>query len=193
MGVITRLFYRLANPAELPWREDSIYRLIANSIDPGTGSLRIRNLELPDESARPGENKIRWAAGALDGVFGRHTGPGEQTAAIARCARLLDSVAKSGEPRAIAELYEQLCDESSPQLVDDLLAELVKMECPVEPHLTNLALNLATRSGHRGPIKFGLALIGAMQLEQHRELVAILGKHEEFTLFAAVAFRNMCS
>ena len=191
MGVITRLFYRLANPAELPWREDSIYRLIANSIDPGTGSLRIRNLELPDESARPGENKIRWAAGALDGVFGRHTGPGEQTAAIARCARLLDSVAKSGEPRAIAELYEQLCDESSPQLVDDLLAELVKMECPVEPHLTNLALNLATRSGHRGPIKFGLALIGAMQLEQHRELVAILGKHEEFTLFAAVAFKNM--
>jgi len=50
---------------------------------------------------------------------------------------------------------------------------------------------LATESADRGPVKFGIALLGALRLGAHQYVVSTLGKHDEFTLYAAVALKNM--
>ncbi len=71
------------NPLE-PWVEDSIYRLIESNLDPNTGQLHGDVVNLPDEDRVHAGSKIRWAAGALDGVLGRQVGD-EQQAIGAAC------------------------------------------------------------------------------------------------------------
>ena len=67
VNVISRLFGRSA-AATVPWTEQSIYRFISSHIDPQSGELDSKDLELPDEPPRSG-SKLRWAPGALDGVM----------------------------------------------------------------------------------------------------------------------------
>src|SRR5690606_27054057 len=49
-----------------------------------------------------------------------------------------------------------------------------------------LGLRLATEGRQRGPVKLGIALLGLFPAERHRDLLLTLGRHEEFTLYAAV-------
>ncbi|MFD1079345.1 hypothetical protein [Longispora fulva] len=51
-------------------------------------------------------------------------------------------------------------------------------------------MRLASRSSRREPVKLGLALMGLFPVVRHRDLLFTLGRHEEFTLFAAVALAN---
>ncbi len=46
---------------------------------------------------------------------------------------------------------------------------------------------LVTESRHREPVKLGIALLGLSHTADDRNVLKILGRHEEFTLFVAVA------
>ena len=40
-------------------------------------------------------------------------------------------------------------------------------------------------------MKLGIALLGVMAIKKHESIIQTLGKHDEFTLYAAVALSNM--
>jgi hypothetical protein len=56
--------------------------------------------------------------------------------------------------------------------------------------LHQLALWLAEKSPDRGPVKFAIALFGVIPGSDNNDLLLTLGKHEEFTLYVAVALSN---
>jgi len=189
--VISFLFGRGRTDGPGPWVQESIFHLIKANVDPSTGRLRVGNLELPDERRVQGDTKMRWAAGAADGVATHHMGSSKQEATTRRAASLIEEIARTGEMRPQKALYSLLTDESALDIVDDVLQILATRGIPSEPHLSHLAVRLATESADRGPVKLGLALLGALQLREHVDTAITLGTHDEFTLFAAVALKNM--
>jgi hypothetical protein len=59
--------------------------------------------------------------------------------------------------------------------------------------LHKLARYMTMRAGDREAVKFGMALLGLLGQEGDLEVVATLGRHEEFTLYAAVAISHILS
>lgn len=191
MGILTNLFGRASGSAAEPWVSDSIFAFVESHIDPASGKLDARGDVLPDEDVGSDESKIRWADGALDGTFAHHAAVDASAATVKRLAAQLDHVARTGDPRSASAAYAILKEEAVLELIDPLLNALKELETPVQPHLSEFALNLTTRSRDRGPVKAGIALLGAMHAREHEEIVTTLGKHEEFTLYSAVALSNM--
>lgn len=190
MGILTNLFAR-SSGAAAPWVSDSIYAFVKNRVDPVSGKFDARGETLPDEEERSGGSTIRWADGALDGTFGHHTTTRTSLAIAKRLASKIDRVARIGDERAGATAYAVLKEEPVLEIIDPLLETLKALETPTEPHLIEFALRLATQSRDRGPVKAGIALLGWMRAQQYEKIVTVLGKHEEFTLFSAVALSNM--
>jgi hypothetical protein len=59
---------------ELPWHNlPSIFEYIKSNLDI-EGKLTEAGNKLPDEERRYKEEKLRWVPGAMDGVFGHHSG-----------------------------------------------------------------------------------------------------------------------
>jgi hypothetical protein len=191
LGVLLRLLGRSQPIAVAPWTDDSIFRTISTLVDPASGKLARGDLPRLDEESQNDGGRIRWAPGALDGVFGHHGSRIENDTEVRKFAKLVDRVARSGDRGAIAEAYALLKNASVLALVDPVLQLLSEWRTPSNPHLAQFAFQLATQSRDRGPVKAGIALIGAMKLAEHQEVVITLGKHDEFTLFAAVALKNI--
>ena len=74
-------------------------------------------------------------------------------------------------------------------IVDPLIASLTQRPVNTEG-LHDLGVWLATTSPDREPVKLGIAFLGVSKLGDAIGVVRLLGRHEEFTLYAAVAFRN---
>ena len=60
-----------------------------------------------------------------------------------------------------------------------------------EPELHELARRLATESPDRGPVKFGIAMLGSMGDERDLDIVRTLALHDEFGLYAAEAIAEI--
>ena len=56
--------------------------------------------------------------------------------------------------------------------------------------LYELARSFVTESPDREPVKFGIAILGLFRHQADEELFLTLGRHDEFTLFCAVALAN---
>lgn len=136
---------------------------------------------LPDEVD---DGSVRWAPGALDGVFGHHSAGGDDAAQVEKLVTLVRR-ASSGirKGRARLELYQELRDAEVLHLVDPVLERLEGSSVAVGSWLVHEGTD-------RGPVKFGIALLGRGHTEQDRESLRILGRHDEFTLYAAVALAN---
>lgn len=191
MSLLTRLFGQFSGTPVEPWTTESAYKVICSRIDSSSGRLTGDDGDLPDEEALNAGSRIRWAPGAMDGVLGHHSNPDDSKATSARLAKLIDEVAQTGDRRAVAAAYAMMKDDAVLGLVDPLIEFLSEHGSPVEPHLSQFAFRLATESADRGPVKVGIALLGAARLSQHRKVVETLGLHDEFTLFSAVALGNM--
>ncbi|MEM7247777.1 MAG: hypothetical protein AAF533_20740 [Acidobacteriota bacterium] len=72
-------------------------------------------------------------------------------------------------------------------VVDPLLQRIVDDGRLDADRLHALALWLATRAADREPVKMAIALLGILQGYDSREVLLALGRHEELTLFVAVA------
>ena len=56
--------------------------------------------------------------------------------------------------------------------------------------LYELSHSFVTESPDREPVKFGIAILGLFRQPADQELFQTLGRHDEFTLFCAVAIAN---
>jgi len=189
LSILTNLFAKRLATAPEPWVTGSIYEFVAAHISPVSGRFDSRGLQLPDDAAEDGT--LRWVDGALDGVLGHHGASEESVATGKQLASLIDRVARTGDQRAAAAAYATLKEASVLGLIDRILELLGERRSPFQPYLSRFALQLATQSADRAPVKVGIALLGAMRLHEHEQIVTVLGKHEEFTLYSAAALANM--
>jgi hypothetical protein len=108
-------------------------------------------------------------------------------------AKIVDAIADASRvqsAQALKRAYDLLSDEKALAMADPLLeAVLARKDLDLE-RLRSFARWLVTRAPDRTAVKIGVALLGIFRGDADRDLFLTLGRHDEFTLFAAVALQN---
>jgi len=141
---------------------------------------------LPDEP--PDTGAIRWAPGAFDGVAGHHMGVSGNQTEIDRVVGLLRRAA-TDQNVSLDRLDAALADLDVMASVDSILARLADANLSVA-EAQALGQRMATAGRSRNTVKLGVALLGGIPGTENRELFLTIGRHDEFTLYAAVAIGN---
>jgi len=176
---------------EPPWGDrQSIYEHIKAHIVDGQDGLVEGGDTLPDDAVVFGDNSVRWATGALDGVLGHH-GAGESVSEAAGTAfgQLKATLAQPTQQN-VNSLYETLTKARAIGLIDPLLERVVDDGAIDANRFRELSVWLATKAADREPVKFALAFLGLLQGRDDYDVILSLARHEEFTLFASVAVMN---
>ena len=160
---------------------------IRRHLDAG-GRLAPDGVDLPDETTSANTG-LRWAPGALDSVVGHHGGRGDHVRNAQNVAVVLVKACRRPTRRRLRSLHGALVEADTMAIVDLLLEELTRLRPDVDA-VRRVGLWLASTSPNRGPVKIGLALLGATGFDGHVDVIRTLGAHDEFTLFAATALRN---
>ena len=167
----------------------SIYQYIQLHRDALTGRIAPEAMTLPDESAARGFSRLRWAPGALEGLGTRHM-HWEGSAKASHAITLLQEIA-AGSAAAERALYELLRADDVVTFYNVALDYAAARIPDAEPRLHELARRLATQSRDRGPVKFGIAMLGSMGDESDLDIVRTLALHDEFGLYAAQAIAEL--
>lgn len=197
INFLRRLFYgkdRVDHPAvpSMPWdARPSILDFIRSNIVTGRPGLCDEGYELPDEERSSHGKKIRWAPGALDGVATHHMASSEKEAEICQMVRLV--LAYSQQPTALAKaaIYQYVISEQIVAIIDPVIEALIEEKNINHERLYELAHSFATESPDREPVKFGIAILGLFRRQSNEDLFQTLARHDEFTLFCAVAAENL--
>ncbi|WP_314588309.1 limonene hydroxylase [Paenibacillus terrigena] len=145
---------------------------------------------LPDDEEYWSDSPIRWVAGGMDGAFGHHAGAGTMPDEVRELVHLLAKHSRKPKNSTRKELYARLVTAEVGGMMDAILDEVRKHPGIQPGAVFDEARWFVEHAAHRNVVKFGIALLGLFQNEQAKELLLTLGRHEEFTLYAAVAIRN---
>lgn len=144
---------------------------------------------LPDESSN--DSELKWSAGAMDGVMNHHVGAPSEQNCVEQIIALLTTISAQPNKNDIEQLYTLIKTQGTLSFIDDLNDAIIKVEVDFD-NLYKFIYWLATNSPDREIVKFSIAVLGRFTAEQ-TELFLLLGMHEEFTLFSAVALQNTLS
>jgi hypothetical protein len=174
---------------ELPWGDrPSIFRHLEAHIPLHGSGLAEGGDTLPDENWVQGDGVKgpRWASGAGDGIWSIHGGGTKKETGHA-VLEALRALAQEASSQNAAALYAVLADHTATEYIDPLLDQ-VKADEHLDPdRLYAIALWLATQAADREPVKVGIGLLGLFRSQESRQTLLILGRHDEFTLYVAVA------
>jgi hypothetical protein len=151
-------------------------------------------IELPDDagyrSGSPGAGGMRWAAGALDGVMGRHGKIEDERLRAKQIVKGVRDLLAATTPANLEHLTRLLTRSPVLGVLDDVLADLVGTGDLDPDRFHELALFLVQTAPDREVVKLGVSMLGVLVGCDERETLLTLGRHEEFTLFAAVALAS---
>jgi hypothetical protein len=182
-------------------RPPSIYEHVRRHVRPDGPGLVEDGEELPDEEAPEGE--IRFAPGALEGAFARYGAAfldeevdeagvaAERAARVealrAALVRLADEPGR-GSRRRLLGLFR----EGGARGVErDLIARLAESP-PRDPgRLHDEMRTLLVESGHREEVKWACVVLSAAARRDDADLFRTLGRHPEFTRYAALALEQV--
>ena len=174
-----------------PWSDEpSIHRFLHEHLRSATGSLSRAGVQLPDEDRvlRRSGAGVRWVAGGLDGAFGHHISGSDAEEVARRIVAATRALSEKASNDRAAALYTLLMDYPALQFTDALLPLIV--ETTHLDRVQRVARWLAKKAPDREPVKAAIAILGVVSRGEDRELLLTLGRHEEFTLFSAVALSN---
>jgi hypothetical protein len=175
----------------MPWdQHPSILEFVRSHIDPGKPGVSEDGYTLPDEERIATGSKFRWAAGAMDGVTTHHMGTGDNEETVRRTVELV--LAYSRQPTAShkAGVYQHVITAHVVSIIDPVIEALVNEQGIGHDRLYELARSFVTEAPDREPVKFGIAILGLFRQAADQNLFQTLGRHDEFTLFCAVAITN---
>jgi hypothetical protein len=193
--VIAKYYYdkrirEVPSESKPPWEGlPSIFEHIKKHIG-DDGKLTKEGMKLPDDERRFKDESFRWVAGGLDAMGYQSDGDTKNKMAK-RIASLVERISEVGTLPSKIELYELLKNDDILDYLDTALEKILKLNIPLSPYLELFVRDLIHKAADRGPVKFGIAMVGLMQDESNRDSIITLGKHDEFTLYSAVAIRNM--
>ncbi|NNE87437.1 MAG: hypothetical protein HKN27_05115 [Silicimonas sp.] len=142
----------------------------------------VEEVDLPDTPRRGKGSSLKFAAGALDNLVGANGG--DATLICENIQRVL----KNPSGTNIKTLYETLLEEDAIGVVDNAISLLTK--APLNRERLAIFFGwLARNSPDREPVKFAIAMLG-LSGHENTDFLLNIGKHEEFTKYAAVALSN---
>lgn len=181
-----------SEPPSMPWdQHPSIYEHILSHTDPDQPGLLKGGETLPDEARVSDGSQIRWAAGAMDGVLSHHAGGGEYDELVHKAIDLILDYCESPTAATKAALYQHVIEENTLPLIDPIIQALVENDRINHERLYELAYSFVTEAPDREPVKFGVAILGLYRNPANEELFQTIGRHDEFTLYCAVALSNL--
>lgn len=183
--------YRRYQGGDLWLHGTPIYTHVRQHLDSASGRLLPEGFSLPDEERRTAGSQMRWVPGALDSTFGLHSGLTMDKETAHAVAGHVMAIARDGAHASRVDLYRLLVEDDILGFVDSAMREIEHFATPAEPYLHDFARFLATEAPDRGPVKFAIVLLGLIADPNDQDLVALLGLHDEFTLYAAAALANM--
>jgi hypothetical protein len=173
---------------ERPWPVGGgIYEHLRRHTLP-SGKLDAAGVTLGDEALQE-PSRVRWAAGALDGVLGHHVHRSTDGERVTELAAALVAVLRRADADNLSQLYRLTTRDALLGIVDRLTDRLRDATDIQASRVHALGTLLAREAPHREAVKLGLALIGSIEADD-TDLILALGVHDEFTLFAAVALVN---
>jgi hypothetical protein len=176
---------------QTPWgSRASIYEHIKAHIKPGKDGLEKGGDRLPDEDEGD-QGRMKWVSGGIDGAFSHHGGGGQQKKVAKRVLALLKKALNDGTSENLSAFYKAATEAQSLDFVDPLIVLLAKTGNSLNAdRLHELALWMATKAADREAVKLAVALLGVLQGHDDNQVFLTVGRHEEFTLYAAVALTN---
>ena len=174
-----------------PWgARPSIYRhLAAHARADGPGLTEAGHVLPDEEPTKPGD--VRWAAGALDGVMGHHSGADAADDTAREVLDALQVLLDRADDLQAAVLYRLLTGHRALGYIDALVRRIGEESARLDAdRLHAVARWLAEGAADREPVKVAVALLGILRGTDDRDLLLTLGRHDELTLFAAVALQN---
>jgi hypothetical protein len=126
----------------------------------------------------------------MDGVFSHHVGDGKNEEDAESLLSHIREYCDAPTVANKARVYRFLVENDTLGFVDPLIERLTQEAAINHDRLYDLSMSLATESPDRGPVKFGVAILGLYQGTGNEDLFHTLGRHDEFTLYCAVALSN---
>lgn len=173
-----------------PWGDrPSIYEFVRTHQDRLTGCLSNSAQDLPDEASRS-SGRVRFAAGAMDGLFTHGTGSSDAEAVAKVVCRHLVRVVEDRDLKAFNILHAYLVEHPALGYLDRLNPLLMKVDGRRSDDVAEVGRYMLLHAADREVVKFAINLIGVFgEREDHPALLDI-GSHDEFTLFAVVALAH---
>src|SRR5205807_2200198 len=178
-------------PPPMPWDcRPSILEFVRSHVPTDGPGVDEGGYVLPDDERVNAGSRLRWGMGSMDGVMTHHMGAGENEEAVRRTVELV--LAYSRQPTATnkAAVYQHVIAEHVVSIIDPVIEALLNENRIGHDRLYELARSFVTEAPDREPVKFGIALLGLFRQPADMELFQTLGRHDEFTLFCAVAVTN---
>lgn len=173
-------------PAIFEYVRDTLERQVRAESGDGIPSTLFA---LPDEPEHE-SGAMRWAAGALDGVMGRHGQVEDERLRAKQIVKGVRDLLAATTPANLEHLTRLLARAPVLGVLDDVLAELVGNGDLDPDRFHELAAFLVQTAPDRELVKLGISMLGVLVGCDERETLLTIGRHEEFTLFAAVALTS---
>jgi len=153
-------------------------------------------LELPDDGPPDWDlGEVRFASGAIDGILLNHIAPPEDEETNARARAIVDAVEQVATTLAEADmerLYGVAREEALITAGDAIVEQLHSRDGIDGERLWAIGKWLVETATHREPLKLGILILGLGAIDDDIETLKMLARHDEFTLFAAVAIGSLC-
>jgi hypothetical protein len=175
----------------MPWdRRPSILEFVQSNTTVDDLGMAEGGHTLPDEERIGQGSKIRWAPGAMDGVTTHHMGTGENDEAVRKTVELVLSYSRQPTAKNKAAVYQHVMAERVVSIIDPVIEALLNEQGIAQERVYELARSFVTEAPDREPVKLGIAILGLFRRPADQELFQTLGRHDEFTLFCAVAIAH---
>lgn len=179
-------------PPSMPWdRRPSILEFVRSHIPTDGPGVDEGGYTLPDDDRVNAGSKLRWGMGSMDGVMTHHFGTGENEATVRKTVELVLAYSRQPTANNKAAVYQHVIAEHVVSIIDPVIEALVNENGISHDRLYEIARSFVTEAPDREPVKFGIALLGLFRQPADMDLFQTLGRHDEFTLFCAVAITNL--
>jgi hypothetical protein len=166
----------------------TILDFVRAHLDPSGCGLLPGGEDLPGTATSATE--VRWMAGARDGVASHHFATTVSDTDIGELITLMGrTISRRFRPVEFGKLYERLRTQTTLAYVDELVGAVARSALP-RSGVGELARRLAANGRHPEPVKTGIALLAISGTPGDRDLLLTLGRHEELTLYCAVAIAH---
>lgn len=117
-------------------------------------------------------------------------GSSDDTGTVEKTVQLIVDYCNQPTATNKAALYESLLDEAVVAQIDDLIERLLDHQGRNDSRLHDLARSLVLDAPDRERVKLGIALLALFRNPEDLDIFLTIGRHDEFSLYAAVAIQN---
>lgn len=167
---------------------ESIFGFLKKILDE-QGYVKDGCVSLPDMGDMTLSENDVWIPGAYEGILLRSDFAIRQYSIVNfHISRVIKRHMNNPNEKNFEKMCRTLSKYSAISIVDPVMSFLSTSD---KDKMRNTALDIIHKTDKREVLKMGIALLGQSGKEEDAEILRVLGSHEEFTLYAVVAAKNI--